>query len=49
MSALMQLYTLTKSYGSSRGIIDVTFEIAEGKCLASWDLMALGRQRPCAC
>ena len=31
MSALMQVHTLTKSYGSSRGIIDVTFEIAEGE------------------
>jgi ABC-2 type transport system ATP-binding protein len=31
MSALMQVHTLTRSYGSSRGIIDVTFEIAEGE------------------
>jgi len=31
MTALIQVNNLTKSYGSSRGIIDVTFEIAEGE------------------
>src|SRR3989441_1182773 len=31
MNALMQAHSLTKSYGSSRGITDVTFEIAKGE------------------
>jgi ABC-2 type transport system ATP-binding protein len=31
MSAIIQTNTLTKSYGRSRGIIDVTFDIQEGE------------------
>src|SRR6266851_3799664 len=31
MNALMYVHGLTKSYGSRRGIIDVTFEIVEGE------------------
>ena len=31
MSIIIQTNQLTKSYGRSRGIIDVTFEIAEGE------------------
>ena len=31
MSAIIQTSTLTKSYGRSRGIIDVTFDIQEGE------------------
>src|SRR6266581_2426454 len=31
MNALIEVHGLTKGYGRSRGIIDVTFEIAEGE------------------
>lgn len=31
MSAIIQTHKLTKSYGKSRGIIDVTFDIQEGE------------------
>ena len=31
MSAIIQTNQLTKSYGKSRGIIDVTFDIQEGE------------------
>src|SRR5205809_7569148 len=31
MNALIAVHGLTKGYGRSRGIIDVTFEIAEGE------------------
>ena len=31
MSAIIQTHQLTKSYGRSRGIIDVTFDIQEGE------------------
>ena len=29
MSAIIQTHKLTKSYGKSRGIIDMTFDISE--------------------
>ena len=31
MPAIMQTHQLTKSYGRSRGIIEVTFDIQEGE------------------
>jgi len=31
MSAIIQTNKLTKSYGRSRGILDVTFDIQEGE------------------
>ena len=31
MPAIIQTHQLTKSYGLSRGIIDVTFDIQEGE------------------
>src|SRR5438876_2873100 len=31
MNALIEVHGLTKGYGRSRGIIDVTFEISEGE------------------
>ena len=48
MSAIIQTNQLTKSYGRSRGIIDVTFDIQEGEVFGFLGPMAPAKLPLCA-